>query len=194
MKISLLIFFLEFLLVACTSKNNEQALRQLFDSTKFDTTIKRDLPFYDSIKELAIANIDTLFKFRNSRNIIDYYNENGKSTKEQRDEIEYNFFYSFTTGEFIDQSSNSTLPDFLVPKFRDAFERAGRKIGGFTLWNDSTVEFGIGGFYDYKTSADVGHDLVWKRKYSYEPQSLMKDTTIAPGWTYYIYVAERKGR
>ena len=194
MKISLLIFFLEFLLVACTSKNNEQALRQLFDSTKFDTTIKRDLPFYDSIKELAIANIDTLFKFRNSRNIIDYYNENGKSTKEQRDEIEYNFFYSFTTGEFIDQSSNSTLPDFLVPKFRDAFERAGRKIGGFTLWNDSTVEFGIGGFYDYKTSADVGHDLVWKRKYSYEPQSLMKDTNIAPGWTYYIYVAERKGR
>jgi hypothetical protein len=194
MKISLLIFLLGLLLVACSSKNNEQALRQLFDSTKFDTTIKRDLPFYDSIKELAIANIDTLFKFRNSRNIIDYYNENGKSIKQQRDEIMYSFFYSATTREFIDNSNSSVLPDFLVPKFRDAFERAGGKIGDFTLWNDSTVEFGISGFYDDKTNADVGHELVWKRDIWYEPQSLMKDTAIAPGWTYYIGVDERKGR
>ena len=192
LKTLVLTSLLGLLFIACDQRNNEQALKQLFDQATFDTTIKQDQPFCDSIKQLAVAHIDTLFKFRNSRNKIDYYDENGKVLKQQADESEYSFFYNPITKGFVDYSDNPALPDFLVPKFRSAFEQAGREIGSFTLWNDSTIEFGIGGFYDKKTNADVVHSLVWKTRYRYEPQFLAKDTIIALGWTYYITVDERQ--
>jgi hypothetical protein len=181
------------MLFSCSTRSNEKALHELLASADYNQTVKKQLSLYDTLKDIALSNIDTIFKFRNSHNIFIDEN-NGNITKKQRDELYYNFFYKSTTNEIVDGNRDYALPNFISPKFVKIFEQLGEKEGGFTLWRDSTLEVGLEGLFDNKTGANIAHGLVWNKRYSYDTESLIKDTIIAPGWTYYISVERAEGR
>ncbi len=195
----LLTFILGLILFSCDDKPSQKELKNLFNQTSYDTSIIQKLYLYDSIKNIIVKNIDTIFKFRNSRNIVTYTDEKGKTTQR----IENSDFYTFDkdyghatrlsygTGpnnqKLIADVNLENMPTFLFARIDRLFNILGEKnIKGFDLWTDSSIEISIKGFYDEKINADVYHTLIWKRVYaeSNEPDLFVDDTILAPGWTY----------
>ena len=70
MKTLILTLFFALLLSSCDQERDAKKLRQVFSETKYDDDIIKSLPFYDSLKNIIISNIDTIFKFRNSRHFV----------------------------------------------------------------------------------------------------------------------------
>ena len=181
MKSLVLYFSIFIILISCKEVNDKRALETFFHQEEFDAQVMQNLNVYDSIKDLGVLYIETLFKFRDSLNVA-----NGQSTENM-----YDFYYQPMTKEFVDNDRNYTVPVTLAPKFMRLFEQLAHQNTGFTLLNDSSFEIPVGGFYDQKTDFESGHKLVWKQKYQWNPDDLIKDTVIAPGWTYYISVDRR---
>ena len=60
---------------------------------------------------------------------------------------------------------------------------------------DSSIQISIRSLYDDKINADVYHTLIWKSVFaeSNEPDLFVKDTILAPSWTYQIWVEAHRG-
>lgn len=206
MKPFILIFLFAILLVSCDQKRDLKKLRQVFSQTKYDDDIIKQLPLYDSLKNIIISNIDTIFKFRNSRHFVFHSYANGDTATVQEDENFYQFYYnygeatslSYGTGpndqKLIDAVSVENMPAFIYPSVDTIFKKLGKsKIRGFTLWTDSTIEISVKAFrYE---NIEVGHTLTWKRitAKNTDPDIFYRDTLIAPKWTYGIWVDEDLG-
>ena len=204
MKFFITAFLLGILLVSCDHKRDIKKLRQVFNRANYENDIIKSLPLYDSLKNIIISNIDTIFKFRNSRHFV-YHGDTGKETEEDADFYQFYYNYgeatslSYGTGpndqKLIDEVCVENMPAFIYPSVDTIFKKLGKnKIRGFTLWTDSTIEISIKGFS--KDDIDVGHTLTWKRIFAKntDPDLFYKDTMIAPKWTYGIWVDEHQGR
>ncbi len=206
MKSFTLTFLFAILLVSCDRKRDLKKLRQVFSETKYDNEIINKLPLYDSLKNIIISNIDTIFKFRNSRHFVFHSYANGDTATVQEDESFYEFYYnygeatalSYGTGpndqKLIDAVSVENMPAFIYPAVDNIFKKLGKsKIRGFTLWTDSTIEISVKAFR--KENIEVGHTLTWKRitAKNTDPDIFYRDTLIAPKWTYGIWVDEDLG-
>ena len=194
------------LLTSCDHQRDIKKLRQVFSQTNYENNVINSLPLYDSLKNIIITNIDTIFKFRNSRHFVFHSYVNGDTATVQEDANFYRFYYnygeatalSYGTGpndqKLIDEVSVENMPAFIYPSIDTIFKKLGKsKIRGFTLWTDSTVEVSIKGFS--KDDIDVRHTLTWKRIFARntDPELFYKDTLIAPKWTYGIWVDEHQG-
>lgn len=194
------------LFVSCDEKRDVKKLRQVFSETKYDNDVIKNLPLYDSLKNIIISNIDTIFKFRNSRHFVFHSYANGDTATVQEDADSYQFYYnygeatalSYGTGpndqKLIDEVSVENIPAFLYPSVDTIFKKLGKsKIRGFTLWTDSTIEISVKAFC--KDDIEVGHTLTWKRMFAKntDPDNFYRDTLIAPKWTYGIWVDQRMG-
>jgi hypothetical protein len=196
---------LALMFVSCNQERDVKKLRQVFSETKYDEDIIESLPLYDSLKSIIISNIDTIFKYRNSRNFV--FHSNGKDTATvQEDANSYQFYYnygeatalSYGTGandqKLIDGVSVENMPAFIYPSINTIFRKLGkRKIRGFTLWKDSTIEISVKAFR--QDNIEVGHTLTWKRMFAKntEADNFYRDTLIAPMWTYVFWVDQRMG-
>jgi hypothetical protein len=51
----------------------------------------------------------------------------------------------------------------------------------------------VGGKYNPETNVEVGHSLVWKRKYEkpFQKEIILSDSALSQGWTYYIHIDKR---
>jgi hypothetical protein len=191
------------LFVSCDQERDLKKLRKVFSETKYDDDIIKELKLYDSLKNIIISNIDTIFKFRNSKHFV-YHGDTGKETQE--DANFYQFYYnygeatslSYGTGpndqKLIDAVSVENMPAFIYPSVDTIFRKLGKgKIRGFTLWTDSTIEISVKAFQ--KDNIEVGHTLTWKRivANNTDPDIFYRDTLIASKWTYGIWVDEDQG-
>ena len=117
---------LALMFVSCDQERDVKKIRQVFSETKYDEDIIKSLPLYDSLKNIIISNIDTIFKYRNSRNFV--FHSNGKGTTTvQEDANSYQFYYnygeatalSYGTGandqKLIDGVSVENMPAFIYP-------------------------------------------------------------------------------
>jgi len=196
------------LLISCEHKADQQALQDLFSRTTYDTTVIQKLFLYDSIKNIVINNIDTIFKFRNNRNIVTYTDEKGKIIQKHENSYTYTFDkdYGHATQlsygtepdnqKLIADVNLENMPKFIFLKVDSLFAiLRENNIKGFSLSIDSAIEINIKDFYDQKTNADVYHTLIWKRIYvnNIEPDLFVKDTTLAQGWIYQIWVEAHRG-
>ncbi len=93
-----------------------------------------------------------------------------------------------------DYISLKTLPAFVYPAVKHSFEALGKnRIGSIEIWPDSAVEIYLPkDFVDKNTRASVQHTLRWKRLVDNSDWPLMRDTVVAPGWTYEISVLEHE--
>lgn len=193
-------------LTSCDQERDVKKLRQVFNQTTYDNDVINSLPLYDSLKNIIVSNIDTIFKFRNSRHFVFHTYANGDTATVQEDENFYQFYYnygeasalSYGTGpndqKLIDAVSVENMPSFIYPSVDTIFKQLGKnKIRGFTLWNDSTVEISVKAFR--KDDIEVGHTLRWKRVFApnTDPDNFSRDTLIATKWTYEIWVDQRIG-
>ena len=194
------------LLTSCDHQRDIKKLRQVFNQTAYDNDIISSLPLYDSLKNIIISNIDTIFKFRNSRHFVFHSYANGDTATVQEDAYFYEFYYnygestalSYGTGpndqKLIDEVSVENMPAFIYPSVDTIFRILGKsKIRGFTLWTDSAITISVKGLR--KEDSEVGHALTWKRIFAKnsDPDLFIKDTLIAPKWTYAIWVDEPHG-
>lgn len=206
MKTLILTLFIGLLFTSCEHRRDVKRLRQVFRQTNYDNDIIKNLQLYDSLKDVIILNIDTIFKFRNSRHFVFHSYSNGDTATVQEGENFYQFYYnygeatafSYGTGpndqKLIDEMSVENMPAFIYPSVDIIFKKLGKnRIRGFTLRTDSTIEISVKSFR--KDDIDVGHTLTWKRFFSKntDPELFFKDTLIAPKWTYGIWVDERQG-
>jgi hypothetical protein len=183
-------------LSSCNNWHNKKALTDLFNKTTYDTTIIRHLALYDSLKEILIPNLDTIFKFRDARTPV-YHGggpDSGRTTYEHQDFYLFNLKWDSSAGISPDYISLKALPAFVYPAVKHCIEALGKdRISSIIIWTDSTIEIDLPeGFVDENTQASVQHTLRWKRIVNISDQPLMKDTIIAPGWTYQISVLEHE--
>lgn len=185
---------------------NIKKLRQVFNQTTYDNDVIKNLPLYDALKSIIVINIDTIFKFRNSRHFVFHSYGNGDTATIQENADFYHFYYnygeatalSYGTGpndqKLIDEVNVENMPSFIYPSIDTIFKRLGKnKIRGFTLWTDSTIEISVKRFS--KNDIDVGHTLTWKKTFATNTgaDDFHRDTIIAPNWAYSIWVDEYQG-
>jgi hypothetical protein len=199
-------------IVACNDKTSQKQLKELFDKNVYDTDVINKLYLYDSIKNTAIKNIDTIFKYKNERNFISYTDEEGVIKERQENSYYYRFknnqdnsariSYS-TQSDFqkqVDNDELNNLPKFIFFQLDTLFKTLGEKnIRYFELRKDSSIEIIVKAFNNEKQGSDGYdgyHTLIWKTVFPQdnEPDLLVKDTLIAPGWTYRILVQVHQGR
>jgi hypothetical protein len=184
------------LLSSCSNWHNPKALSDLYNKTTYDTTIIHHLALYDSLKDILITNLDTIFKFRDARTPVYHGSgpDSGRTTYEHRDFYMFDLKWDSSAEQSEDYISLKTLPAFVYPAVKHSFEALGKvRIGGVMLWTDSTIEIYLPkGFVDENTQASVRHTLRWKRIMDISDQPLTRDTIIAPGWTYEISVLEHQ--
>ena len=171
-------------MISCEHKS----LRKLFNQSTYDQQVIESLPLYDSLKNIIVSNIDTIFKFRNSKHLL-YHGDTGKETQEDADFYIFNYSYD-THSKSIDELREN-IPEFIYPSIDKLFKKLGQdKVRGFGLWPDSTIEIAIKSIYREDEDANVSHTLVWKKTFSKDTDLdiLYRDTIIAPEWTYQINV------
>jgi hypothetical protein len=203
-KKSLLLIHINLILIitsslpSCNNWHNPKALSDLYKKTTYDTAVIHHLVLYDSLKDILIPNLDTIFKFRDAR--IPVYHGSGpdsaRVTYEHRDFYTFYLKWDSSAETSEDYISLKTMPAFIYPAVKHSFEALGKdRIGGIMIWTDSTIEIYLPeGFVDKITQASVRHTLRWKRIMDNSDQPLIKDTAIAPGWTYEISVLEHEDK
>ncbi|HET7003189.1 MAG TPA: hypothetical protein VFI33_17815 [Puia sp.] len=187
-----------FSLSSCNNEHNPKALRDLYNKVTYDTTIINHIALYDSLKNILIHNLDTIFKFRDARTPV--YHGSGpdsdRATYDHRDF--YMFFLKWDSSAEISDNyiSLKTLPAYVYPAVKRSFEVLGKdRIGGFMIWDDGAIEIPLPkSFIDANTRATVRHLLRWKRTVDNSDWPLTRDSIIAPGWTYEIAVLEHEER
>jgi hypothetical protein len=181
---------------SCNNWHNPKALSDLYNKANYDTAIVHHLPLYDSLKDILIHNIDTIFKFRDARTPVFHGSgpDSGQTTYEHQNF--YMFFFKWDSSAESSENyiSLETLPFFVYPAIKHSFEALGKnRIRGIMIWTDSAIEIPLPeSFFDENTRAFVRHILRWKRTIDISDDPLTKDTIIAPGWTYEISVLEHE--
>ena len=134
MKIFTLTLLLGLLLVSCDHERDVKTLRKVFSETHYDTSVIKSLPLYDSLKNIIITHIDTIFKFRNARHFVFHSNEKDTATIRE-DANFYQFYYnygeatslSYGTGpndqKLIDEVSVENMPAFIYPSIDKIFKK-----------------------------------------------------------------------
>lgn len=190
------ILIIPFSLSSCNNWHNQKALSDLYNKTTYDTTIIHHLALYDSLKDILISNLDTIFKFRDARTPAYHRSgpDSGRTTYEHHDFFMFSLKWDSSAETSEDYISLKTLPAFVYPAVKNSFQALGKdRIGGIILWTDSALEIYLPeGFVDENTQASVRHTLRWKRIMDISDQPLTRDTLVAPGWTYEISVLEHE--
>src|SRR5437763_1748342 len=125
MKSRLYLFVLSLVIISCGQHLDKKGMETFFNQTAFDKVVVENLPYYDSIKNIAVAHLDTIFNFSNSRHIVDFSDGKGNIEKRQEDESSYSFSYDFMQHKFIDYSSRRGLPEVVASRLSKYFDKLG---------------------------------------------------------------------
>jgi hypothetical protein len=181
-------------LASCNYEHDPKALRALYNREPYDTAVMDHLALYDSLKDVLVSNLDTIFKFRDARTPV-YHGSGADSGRvTYAHQPDYLFYYNWdSTAKLYDNCiGEGTLPAFVLPTFERIFEALGRdRIQGFEVWHDSSIEIQLAkGYIDAHTKATVRKQLRWKIMIDQSDWPYIKDTVLAPGWTYEIAITE----
>ncbi len=192
-------FLIAFLccLFSCEQKENNEPLKKLILETTFDTGVIQNLYLYDSLRNIIISHIDTIFKFKNERNFV----TNEKGSHIQEDAYEYRFNYypegvkrihgTVKEAREIDPFSLEKMPAYIYPSVESIFKKIGNnRINGFRIYLDSSIVIDIRDDYNNEGQEYIRHILKWDRFYKNDTdvENLICDTLLAPKWVYSILI------
>ncbi len=200
----LLLFIILISLSACGQTLDQKDLKALLDQAQFDKQVIADLPQYEKIRNITFSNLDTIFKYRDSRNIVDVYGNNNKVVKKQENEYSYEFFRNQTKKGILQKDTSlKSMPSNIYPSIDKIFNTLGKdKIEGFELLKgstygeatkitDATISITLKVSYDRKTSSQIIHNLTWGKGFTWhldDPQFPAKEMILQNGWIYYISI------
>lgn len=202
----LLLFILLISLSACGQTVDQKDYRAVLDQAQFDKQVIADLPQYEKIRNISFSNLDTIFKYRDKRNIVDIYDNNNKVTRKQENEDSYEFFRNQTRkGTLEKDTSLKMMPPNIYSSINKIFNLLGqKKIEGFELLKShtigeptkitgTTILITIKVNYDTKIDfLQITHNLCWGKGFTWhldDPQFPTKEMILPNGWVYYINVA-----
>lgn len=186
--ISLLFCFIV-VLNACTAQKTTKTVKEVFRHEQFDTGVINRLYLYDSLKSILVANLDTIFSYRNAK----IFSEKKPTHPE---ETLFNFIYIPEKGEPSDKIGLETLPAAVYSKVDNICRQLGsNRIVGFDLQRNKTiVNVTIKNNSDEETLAETQHSLTWNWDHRSDANELEKDSVLGKGWIYYIQTEVWKGR
>lgn len=184
------LFFLFAILYACSSQKPSKTIKDVFNQEHFDSNVVGRLAVYDSLKNILVTNVDTIFGYRKVKREFD-----NNATAIPPDDV-YNFIFIPGKGESSDKISLETLPPFIYSKVDSICRKLGEgRIAGFDLQrNKIIVNITIKNNYDEETSCETQHTLTWNWDHRVDEGELDKDTVLGNGWIYYIQTKTRHGR
>ena len=196
LKLLLLTLAFGILLASCEHNRDDESLYRILQREESDTGVINGFPYYDSLKRILVANVDTIFKFRNSRNLVFHSYSNGDTATIQEDEDSYQFYYNYPEKsegqQFIKEVSLENMPEHLFPSVEAIFKKLKHdRIKGFDLRNDGTLWIFLKTYS--KDDIEVYHTLIWTTIKTTYAGDFHKDTSIAPNWIYKIEVSEYRG-
>ena len=109
MKLILRTFFIATMFLSSSkSDNSTKELEEAFRKEEFDQYVVNNFPLYDTLKNVFISNIDTIFNYRDSIN--------------GTQELSYNFIYPYPSMEHYNKVSSTTIPPFLLGRIEKLFQ------------------------------------------------------------------------
>jgi len=189
-KISILLCYVAFL-CACRAQKTTKSVKEVFNQEQFDTTVISHAFLYDSLKNILVVNIDTIFNYRNAKRASE-----NKANPIPPEKSFFNFIYIADKGESSDKISLETLPATIYSKVDNICRQLGsNKIAGFDLQrNELIVNITVKSNYDEETSAETQHTLTWNWDHRTDKSELAKDSVLGNGWIYYIQTEVWRGR
>jgi hypothetical protein len=175
----------------CSAQKTTKTVKQVFNQEQFDTAVISHLYLYDSLKNILVANIDTIFNYRKSKR-----KSEKKPIPVPTEELFYNFIYIAGKGESSDKISLETLPAPIYSKVDNICHQLGSNgISGFDLQrNKIIVNILVKNNNDEETLAETQHTLTWNWDHRTDENELEKDSVLGNGWIYYIQTDVWKGR
>jgi hypothetical protein len=185
-----LLFCFIVVLNACRAPKTTKTVKEVFNHEQFDTSVIHRLYLYDSLKNILVANIDTIFNYRSAKAF-----ENTTNSI-QAEETFFNFIYIPGKGGSSDKIGLETLPSILYSKVDNICRQLGSdRIVGFDLQRNKTiVNVTIKNNSDEETFAETQHSLTWNWDHRSDANELEKDSVLGKGWIYYIQTEVWKGR
>lgn len=167
---------------------NEQR-KQAMDNAFFDKNVIGKLANYEKLKEFLEMNIDTIIKFRYSKNTATLVSGQGQPDSNYLADDDCYIFFQGNTRYDI-----SNVPDFLKDQLDTIFRLFGEKdINSFEVCKNKKISIqvrskgGENGLY-------ISHNLLWntkiERDYAYSDN---KDTLIKKNCIYRIGMTEHHG-
>jgi hypothetical protein len=174
-----LIYLTIIFLPSCRGKNNVKDVQVIFNNEIFDKEIIKNFNLYDSLKNIFVLNIDTIFKYRD---------ETKQNEKASVNTLSYRFDYPLAYKNNDDEISFSTIPKFLFNRIDTIFKKlsADKIVAIDVIKNPLSVEIILKNKRDDKTYVETQHTLTWNWDYRNQHLPFTKDTLIAPHWIYYI--------
>lgn len=168
------------LFLSCHGKNNLKDVQVVFANEVFDQEIIRNFKLYDTLEDIFISNVDTIFNYRAANN------DSGKEKLPV--DISYRFDYPVSNEDNSNQISLKTLPPFLFVSVDKIFKTLGpNKITAIDLTkNPLSMVIILKNKSDDKTYVETQHTLDWNWDYRNQHIPFTKDTVIAAHWIYYI--------
>jgi uncharacterized protein YabN with tetrapyrrole methylase and pyrophosphatase domain len=188
---------------ACGQTVDQNNLKVLLNQAQFDKQVIANLPSYEKIREITFSNLDTIFNYRDKRNIVNDYGNSNHLVRKQENEYHYEFFRNQTKKGILQKDTSlKSMPSNIYPSIDKIFNTLGKdKIEGFQLLRgstygkvkitDATISITIKVSYDRKTSSQIIHNLTWGKGFTWhldDPQFPAKEMILQNGWIYYISI------
>ncbi|MES2851054.1 MAG: hypothetical protein V4685_18530 [Bacteroidota bacterium] len=185
----------------CYGQRDKKSSENIFYQTMVDTNVVQNLYLYDSLRNIILSNIDTLFKFKNKTNFV-FYADKKRSIQEDAYSYRFNYYPdgvkrphdTVEEARKNDPYSLDKMPAFIYPYIENIFKKIGNdKIKGFRISVDSTIQIDIKHDYYPSELIYVDHFLTWGRFYenNTELKYFTRDILLAPKWIYTFLVRDR---
>ena len=124
MRLGLIAFLLS--LISCEQKENKESFKAAFFKTTFDTGVIQKLYLYDSLRNIIISHIDTIFKFKNKTHFV-FHADTNKAVRE--DDYSYRLNYypddvkrihgTVQEAREMDLGSLQNMPAYIYPRLKE---------------------------------------------------------------------------
>jgi hypothetical protein len=187
-KIRIFLFIVPILNACLPTPASEKQKKDKMKSAYFNPNIIMNIDKYESLKNFLENNIDTIIKFRYSKNIASLYRGNGQSDSNY---LADDYCYSFIQGNNPDNIMN--VPENLKRKLESSFYSLDEKdIFSYEVCKDKKISITISCEGD-ENGLYISHNLIWDKQRNMNYYKYHKDTLIKSNCIYRIEMFEYQG-
>ena len=188
-------------LLSCFSDTNENDGCKIKDKkiafqsseAQYKKEVLENVANYTKLKNFIIANMDTIYTYNEKHSFVITLHEDGTADT-VKDHLDHFAFFDYGTRNMI----KDQVPPYLYPELKNIYTAFNKdNFYAVHFYKDSSISISITNPSEFDSNnTGIIHSLDWKKKVAYEKggTSFSRDTTLANGWIYEVFIDCYQGR
>ena len=169
----------------CKIKDKKIAFHS--SDAQYKKEVLENVANYTKLKNFIITNMDTIYAYNEQKRL--------KVNPRNSDHLDHFAFFDYGPGnKIIDQ-----VPSYLYPQLKKIYTAFNKNnFSAVHFYRDSSVSISITDPSEYDSNnVGINHSLDWKKHKAFNEKdstSFSRDTTLANGWIYEVFIDCYQGR